>query len=246
MYLSCSGYTEVTNSCLDRVVCEYANDNNNISQEERDVISMWVQFDHKYYINLQTGTIIILSVTLISCNFSDVSRDVGNMFEGYCRDDDQLIRWRLVSYQGKVSLPLTWGYVAPLDLYYHCTTQGWIVVLTLQGHCVSFHTVKQEKNSTLLNITRDYRAHPPVWQPSHMPSWRLCTGWTSLLALSQWTPQGSHISKTLTITSHANHYHGNYANLMSALAEYWTNSLVLFSIVSPRVCTGCLSVSKQF
>ena len=40
MYLSCSGYTEVTNSCLDRVVCEYANENNKISQEERDVISM--------------------------------------------------------------------------------------------------------------------------------------------------------------------------------------------------------------
>ena len=40
MYLSCSGYTEVTNSCLDRVVCEYANENNKISQEEKDVISM--------------------------------------------------------------------------------------------------------------------------------------------------------------------------------------------------------------
>ena len=40
MYLSCSGYTEVTNSCLDRVVCEYANEDNQISQEERDVISM--------------------------------------------------------------------------------------------------------------------------------------------------------------------------------------------------------------
>ena len=40
MYLSCSGYTELTNSCLDRVVCEYANENNQISQEERDVISM--------------------------------------------------------------------------------------------------------------------------------------------------------------------------------------------------------------
>merc|ERR1712062_947765 len=40
MYLSCSGYTEVTNSCLDRVVCEYANKNNKISQEEKDVISI--------------------------------------------------------------------------------------------------------------------------------------------------------------------------------------------------------------
>ena len=40
MYLSCSGYTEVTNSCLDRVVCEYANTQNSVSDEERDVISM--------------------------------------------------------------------------------------------------------------------------------------------------------------------------------------------------------------
>jgi len=40
MYLSCSGYTEVTNSCLDRVVCEYANESNNVSEEERDVISI--------------------------------------------------------------------------------------------------------------------------------------------------------------------------------------------------------------
>ena len=40
MYLSCSGYEEITNACLDRVVCEYANENNKISQEERDVISM--------------------------------------------------------------------------------------------------------------------------------------------------------------------------------------------------------------
>lgn len=40
MYLSCSGYTEVTNSCLDRVVCEYANTENSVSDEERDVISI--------------------------------------------------------------------------------------------------------------------------------------------------------------------------------------------------------------
>merc|ERR1712025_1187678 len=40
MYLSCSGYTEVTNHCLDRVVCEYANNNNPVSDEERDVISI--------------------------------------------------------------------------------------------------------------------------------------------------------------------------------------------------------------
>merc|ERR1711892_334222 len=39
MYLSCSGYTEMTNHCLDRVVCEYAN-NNSVKQEERDVISI--------------------------------------------------------------------------------------------------------------------------------------------------------------------------------------------------------------
>ena len=40
MYLSCSGYTEMTNHCLDRVVCEYANNNNSVGAEERDVISM--------------------------------------------------------------------------------------------------------------------------------------------------------------------------------------------------------------
>merc|ERR1719323_669446 len=40
MYLSCSGYTEMTNTCLDRVVCEYANKNNSVSEEERDVISI--------------------------------------------------------------------------------------------------------------------------------------------------------------------------------------------------------------
>ena len=42
MYLSCSGYEEITNACLDRVVCEYANEESEVEQEERDVISMWV------------------------------------------------------------------------------------------------------------------------------------------------------------------------------------------------------------
>ena len=42
MYLSCSGYEEITNACLDRVVCEYANEESDVEQEERDVISMWV------------------------------------------------------------------------------------------------------------------------------------------------------------------------------------------------------------
>lgn len=40
MYLSCSGYTEVANRCLDRTVCEYGNANSSVSQEERDVISI--------------------------------------------------------------------------------------------------------------------------------------------------------------------------------------------------------------
>ena len=40
MYLSCSGYEEITNACLDRVVCEYANEESDVEQEERDVISM--------------------------------------------------------------------------------------------------------------------------------------------------------------------------------------------------------------
>ena len=40
MYLSCSGYTEVSNVCLDRVVCEYADEDSDISEEEKDVISM--------------------------------------------------------------------------------------------------------------------------------------------------------------------------------------------------------------
>jgi len=40
MYLSCSGYTEMTNHCLDRTVCEYGNAKSEVSQEERDVISI--------------------------------------------------------------------------------------------------------------------------------------------------------------------------------------------------------------
>ena len=40
MYLSCSGYTEVSNECLDRVVCEYADPDSDIQEEEKDVISM--------------------------------------------------------------------------------------------------------------------------------------------------------------------------------------------------------------
>jgi hypothetical protein len=40
MYLSCSGFADADNKCLDRVVCEYSNPESKISQEERDVISM--------------------------------------------------------------------------------------------------------------------------------------------------------------------------------------------------------------
>ena len=40
MYLSCSGFSDADNKCLDRVVCEYSNPESKISQEERDVISM--------------------------------------------------------------------------------------------------------------------------------------------------------------------------------------------------------------
>ena len=40
MFLSCSGYEDITNACLDRVVCEYANQESGVEQEERDVISM--------------------------------------------------------------------------------------------------------------------------------------------------------------------------------------------------------------
>ena len=53
MYLSCSGYEEITNACLDRVVCEYANEESDVEQEERDVISMWVSIVFKYSMDLQ-------------------------------------------------------------------------------------------------------------------------------------------------------------------------------------------------
>jgi hypothetical protein len=38
--LSCSGFADNGNKCLDRVVCEYSNPESTISQEERDVVSM--------------------------------------------------------------------------------------------------------------------------------------------------------------------------------------------------------------
>ena len=44
MYLSCSGYTEEGNVCLDRVFCEYGNAESRISEEERDVLSMYKHF----------------------------------------------------------------------------------------------------------------------------------------------------------------------------------------------------------
>merc|ERR1712001_499111 len=40
MYLSCSGYTEPSNRCLDRVVCEYSDPKSAIEEEDRDVISI--------------------------------------------------------------------------------------------------------------------------------------------------------------------------------------------------------------
>jgi hypothetical protein len=40
MYLTCSGFTEDTNLCLERVVCEYAHPKSSLAKEERDVISM--------------------------------------------------------------------------------------------------------------------------------------------------------------------------------------------------------------
>ena len=42
MYLSCSGYTEPSNKCLDRVVCDYSDSKTvmSIKDEEKDVISM--------------------------------------------------------------------------------------------------------------------------------------------------------------------------------------------------------------
>ena len=53
MYLSCSGYEEITNACLDRVVCEYANEESDVEQEERDVISMWVSIVFQYSMDLR-------------------------------------------------------------------------------------------------------------------------------------------------------------------------------------------------
>ena len=41
MYLSCSGYTQEDNFCLDRVFCEYGNEASGIAEEERDVLSMY-------------------------------------------------------------------------------------------------------------------------------------------------------------------------------------------------------------
>lgn len=41
MYLSCSGYTREGNVCLDRIFCEYGNAESKISEEERDVLSMY-------------------------------------------------------------------------------------------------------------------------------------------------------------------------------------------------------------
>lgn len=41
MYLSCSGYTQEDNLCLDRVFCEYGDADSAISEEERDVLSMY-------------------------------------------------------------------------------------------------------------------------------------------------------------------------------------------------------------
>jgi len=42
MYLSCSGYTEPSNKCLDRVVCDYSDSKTvmSIKDEEKDVISI--------------------------------------------------------------------------------------------------------------------------------------------------------------------------------------------------------------
>ena len=40
MYLSCSGYLEDSNLCLDRVVCEYSDPTSNLQSDERDVVAM--------------------------------------------------------------------------------------------------------------------------------------------------------------------------------------------------------------
>ena len=40
MYLSCSGYLEDSNQCLDRVVCEYSDKTSSLQEDERDVVAM--------------------------------------------------------------------------------------------------------------------------------------------------------------------------------------------------------------
>jgi len=40
MYLSCSGYLEETNLCLDRVFCEYADPRSSLQDDERDVVAI--------------------------------------------------------------------------------------------------------------------------------------------------------------------------------------------------------------
>jgi len=40
MYLSCSGYLEESNLCLDRVVCEYSDPTSNLQSDERDVVAI--------------------------------------------------------------------------------------------------------------------------------------------------------------------------------------------------------------
>jgi len=40
MYLSCSGYLQDTNQCLDRIFCEYGHADSDISAQERDVLSI--------------------------------------------------------------------------------------------------------------------------------------------------------------------------------------------------------------
>jgi len=41
MYLSCSGYLEDSNLCLDRVVCEYSDKQSNLHEDERDVVAIY-------------------------------------------------------------------------------------------------------------------------------------------------------------------------------------------------------------
>ena len=39
-YMSCSGYTEEENTCMERVVCEYSVTPNKMAPLEKDTISM--------------------------------------------------------------------------------------------------------------------------------------------------------------------------------------------------------------